>query len=48
VLANWTGYLCAETLTVELVNAAPPADAFVEAQQLEGDTLTLAVKRAAK
>ncbi len=45
VFANWTGYLCAETLTVELVNAQPPADAYVEEQQVEGETLTLGVKR---
>jgi isoleucyl-tRNA synthetase len=48
VLANWTGYLCGETLTVELVNAQPPEGAFVEAQQLESDTVTLGVKRAGK
>jgi isoleucyl-tRNA synthetase len=46
VLANWTGYLCAETLTVELVNAQPSAEAYVEEQQVEGDTLALGVKRA--
>jgi len=45
VLANWTGYLCAETLTVKLVNAQPPEDAYVEEQQVEGDVITLGVKR---
>jgi isoleucyl-tRNA synthetase len=44
VLANWAGYLCGETLTVELVNAAPPEGAFVEAQQVEGENITLGVK----
>jgi isoleucyl-tRNA synthetase len=47
VLASWTGYLCAETLTVELVNVQPPAGAYVEEQQVEGDTLTLGVQRRA-
>ncbi len=46
VLSNWTGYLCAETLTVELVNVQPPAEAYVEEQQVEGDTITLGVRRA--
>ena len=44
VLTNWSGYLCGETLTVELVNAAPPEGAFVEAQQVEGEYITLGVK----
>jgi isoleucyl-tRNA synthetase len=45
VLANWTGYLCAETLTVELVDGQPPADAYVEEQQVEGETIVVGVKR---
>ncbi len=45
VLANWTDYLCAETLTTQLVNGAPPDGAYTEDQQVEGDTLKLAVQR---
>ena len=45
VLANWTDYLCAETLTVDLVSAQPPESAYVEEQQVEGDTLVLGVER---
>jgi isoleucyl-tRNA synthetase len=45
VLASWRDYLCAETLTVELVSGEPPAGAFVEAQEVEGDSLTLGVRR---
>ncbi|HEX9018093.1 MAG TPA: DUF5915 domain-containing protein, partial [Anaerolineaceae bacterium] len=48
VLANWAGYLCAETLTVTLVNGQPPADAYTEEQQVEGDILTVGVRRNAK
>ena len=44
VLTNWMGYVCGETLTVELVNAAPPEGAFVEAQQVDGESITLGVK----
>jgi isoleucyl-tRNA synthetase len=46
VLANWTEYLCAETLTVKLVNGQPQEGAYVEEQQVEGETITLGVKRA--
>ena len=46
VLSNWSGYLSAETLTIALTNAQPPEDAYVEEQQVEGDTITIGVKRA--
>ena len=45
VLTNWADYLCAETLTVEFVSAQPPESAYVEEQQVEGDTLVLGVER---
>ncbi|RPJ37390.1 MAG: hypothetical protein EHM21_18115 [Chloroflexi bacterium] len=45
VLTNWADYLCAETLTVDFVSAQPPESAYVEEQQVEGDTLVLGVER---
>jgi isoleucyl-tRNA synthetase len=45
VLANWAPYLCAETLTVNLVNGPAPDGAYVEEQQVDGDTLILGVRR---
>jgi isoleucyl-tRNA synthetase len=45
VLSGWSDYLRAETLTVELVNSQPPKEAFVEAQQVEGEAITFGVQR---
>ncbi len=45
LLANWGDYLRAETLTLELVNGAAPAQAYAETLQLDGKELTLAVLR---
>jgi len=47
VMENWTGYLCSETLTVSLVTGPAADGAFVEEHQVEGDKVTLGVKRAA-
>lgn len=47
VLASWTDYLRAETLTIELANSQPPEGAYVEEHQVDGETITLGVKRAA-
>lgn len=48
VLSTWASYLCAETLTVELVDGQPVEGAYVEEQQVEGETLLLGVKQAVK
>jgi isoleucyl-tRNA synthetase len=47
VVESWAGYLCAETLTVELNNGQPPQDAYQETHQVEGETITLGVRRTA-
>ncbi|MCS7039470.1 MAG: DUF5915 domain-containing protein, partial [Caldilineales bacterium] len=45
VFAEWGAYIRAETLSDELVAAAPPADAHIEHHKLDGIALTLGVRR---
>jgi isoleucyl-tRNA synthetase len=45
VFANWGEYIQAETLTTELVAGEPPADAFVENHKIDGQQLTMGMKR---
>ena len=45
LLVDWGEYLRAETLTIELVNGAPPDGAYVELHQLDGKELNMAVMR---
>ena len=45
VLANHDGYIRQETLSRELHHGSPAEDAFAEEQQIEGLSLTLAVKK---
>jgi isoleucyl-tRNA synthetase len=45
VLSAWSAYLCAETLTTQLVAGAPVEGAYVEEHKIEGMALILGVKR---
>jgi isoleucyl-tRNA synthetase len=45
VIAIWSAYICAETLTIELVAGQPPAEAHVEQHKVDGLELTLGVKK---
>jgi isoleucyl-tRNA synthetase len=45
VIESWAAYIQSETLSVQLINAEPPADAFSETQKVEGETLWLGVRR---
>jgi isoleucyl-tRNA synthetase len=45
VLESWADYIQQETLSTRLLNASPPADAYVEAHELDSESLTLAVRR---
>jgi len=45
VFQGWAGYLCAETLAVEIGEQAAPQGAYVETQEIEGEQVTLAVVR---
>jgi hypothetical protein len=45
VFASWGEYIQSETLTTELVAGEPPAEAFVELHQIEGQGLTIGVQQ---
>jgi len=45
VMQTWGSYISAETLTTRLVKAAPPDDAYVEEHQIDGQSLTVGVRR---
>ena len=45
VMTAWSAYISAETLAVELSAAQPPEGAYVEEHQVEGETVTFAVKQ---
>ncbi len=45
VLESWGDYIRQETLSTRLVAGAPPADAYVETHDLDGESLTLGVRR---
>ena len=45
VFKTWGAYIQAETLTVELVEGEPPAEAYQEEQKVEGEVVVLGVRR---
>ncbi len=45
VFKTWSAYIQSETLTLELVAAEPPAEAFVEIHKVDGQEITIGVKR---
>ncbi len=45
VFDAWGGYIKAETLTTNLVSGDPPEEAFKEVHKVEGESITLGVKR---
>lgn len=45
VFQNWSSYLCAETLSVEISESAAPEGAYVEEQDIEGEKVTVGVLR---
>ncbi|HID87256.1 MAG TPA: isoleucine--tRNA ligase, partial [Anaerolineae bacterium] len=47
VMADWGAYIQGETLSTELVAAEPPPEAYVQSFQIEGERITLGVRRKA-
>jgi isoleucyl-tRNA synthetase len=45
VLSDWGEYIQSETLTTRLISGEPPADAFVEKHKIEGQEVTIGLKR---
>ena len=45
VFTTWGEYIQAETLTTNLVPGDPPAEAYKEVHKVEGESITLGVKR---
>ncbi len=45
VFTRWAEYIASETLTTQLLGAAPAEGAYVEQHQIEGNKLVLAVKQ---
>ena len=45
MMTEWADYIRMETLTTELVDRMPPAEAYAETHQLAGLEITLGVKR---
>jgi isoleucyl-tRNA synthetase len=45
VFRNWEVYIKNETLTTNLVNAAPPEAAYVETQKVDGEQVVLGVRQ---
>ncbi len=43
VLQTWAGYFKAETLTIDLIAAPPPAEAYIEDHTLDGKTVKIGV-----
>jgi hypothetical protein len=43
--AAYGDYIQAETLTTKLVAGAPPEGAYVETQKVEGEEITVGIKR---
>ncbi len=46
VFRTWSDYIQAETLTTRLLDAPPQDGAYVEEHQVDGETITISVKRA--
>lgn len=45
IFAEWSEYIKSETLTTELIDGDPPADAFVEKHKVEGKEFTIGLKK---
>jgi isoleucyl-tRNA synthetase len=45
IFAEWSEYIKSETLTTELIDGDPPADAFVEKHKVEGKEFTISLKK---
>jgi len=45
VMQDWSGYICAETLSTALVESELPEDAYLETHQIEGDSVRLGVRK---
>jgi isoleucyl-tRNA synthetase len=45
VMVNWGDYIRTETLATELISAEPAPDAYSDTQKVEGQTITIAIKR---
>jgi isoleucyl-tRNA synthetase len=45
VLASWDRYICAETLSIALIPAPQPEDAYSEVHKVDGEEIVLAVKK---
>ena len=45
VFKTWGDYIKAETLTIDLVEAEPPVEAYREEQKVEGEVVVLGVRR---
>jgi isoleucyl-tRNA synthetase len=45
VFTDWGNYIQSETLTTELVSGQPPEEASVEKHKIEGDEVTIGLKK---
>jgi isoleucyl-tRNA synthetase len=45
VLQQWEAYIRLETLSTEWLESAPPEDAYVEEHKIDGESLTIGVRR---
>jgi isoleucyl-tRNA synthetase len=45
VFTDWSKYIQSETLTTELVSGQPPEEAFVEKHKIEGEEVTIGLKK---
>jgi isoleucyl-tRNA synthetase len=45
IFVEWSEYIKAETLTTELIDGDPPAEAFVEKHTVEGKEFTIGLKK---
>jgi len=45
VFEGWSEYIMAETLSTRLIDSPPPPEAYVETQNIEGESVVLGVKR---
>ena len=48
VITSWQEYIQSETLTISLQTQTPPASAYVEEQNIGGETLTIGIQKANK
>ena len=45
VFEEWSEYIMAETLSTRLIDSPPPPEAYVETQNIEGESVVLGVKK---